>query len=323
LLAIAAAVIWLVYPVLKGGYYLLTSPRIRSVRARAITVSVVLAAILIGFIMLVPMPYRSSSEGVVWIPEEAFVRAGAEGFIKDISAASGSRVTNGETLMTLDNPILAAEEKVLVARIQEVDARRLQFLTTKPVEAAITVQDLHEARERLKRTREEIRDLSVRSRTDGTLVVPVPEDLPGRFVRKGELIGYVLELDRVTLRTVVSQDRIDMVRNGTYGVQVRLSERLTQTVPAIIKRIIPGATESLPAPALGTAGGGKIATDPTDRRGLTAVDKVFQIDLELPSRSDLVNLGGRAYVRFDHGWTPLAVQWYFKIRHLFLSRFNV
>jgi putative peptide zinc metalloprotease protein len=104
---------------------------------------------------------------------------------------------------------------------------------------------------------------------------------------------------------------------------VRLSERLNETVPAAITRIIPGASEQLPAKALGTAGGGEIATDPTDGQGLRAVQKVFQIDLEIPSNSQLVNLGGRGYVRFDHGWAPLAVQWYFQIRQIFLSRFNV
>ena len=66
-----------------------------------------------------------------------------------------------------------------------------------------------------------------------------------------------------------------------------------------------------------------MALDPSDRQGLTAVEKVFQIDLELASQSKLINLGGRGYVRFDHGWAPLGVQWYRKIRQLFLSSFNV
>jgi putative peptide zinc metalloprotease protein len=56
---------------------------------------------------------------------------------------------------------------------------------------------------------------------------------------------------------------------------------------------------------------------------MKALQKVFQIDLEIPSQSEPVKLGGRAYVRFDHGWTPLAVQWYFQIRQIFLSRFDV
>jgi putative peptide zinc metalloprotease protein len=86
---------------------------------------------------------------------------------------------------------------------------------------------------------------------------------------------------------------------------------------------VPGASEKLPTRALGTAGGGEVALNPSDGQGMTAVQRVFQIDLELSSQSKLINLGGRSYVRFDHGWAPLGVQWYRKIRQLFLSRFNV
>jgi putative peptide zinc metalloprotease protein len=114
-----------------------------------------------------------------------------------------------------------------------------------------------------------------------------------------------------------------MVRNNPFGAEVRLSERLGETIPARIRRIVPGGSEALPSPALGALGGGQIATDPSDREGLTAVEKVFQVDLELLRTPDLVNLGGRAYIRFDHGWKPLAVQWYFQIRQLFLARFDV
>lgn len=51
--------------------------------------------------------------------------------------------------------------------------------------------------------------------------------------------------------------------------------------------------------------------------------KIFQVDLELPAQRGLVNVGGRVYVRFDHGWEPLAAQWYRQGRQLFLARFNV
>jgi putative peptide zinc metalloprotease protein len=51
--------------------------------------------------------------------------------------------------------------------------------------------------------------------------------------------------------------------------------------------------------------------------------KVFQVDLQLPVELGLVNVGGRVYVRFDHGWEPLMAQWYRQGRQLFLSRFNV
>jgi putative peptide zinc metalloprotease protein len=323
ILAIAAAVVWLVFPVLKGGYFLFTSPRLRRVRVRAVTVTAVALLLLLSFLTLVPVPYRTGSEGVIWIPEESFVRAGAEGFIEKVVAQPDSRVEAGASLITLSNPNLVTQEQVTVSYIRELEARYTQYLATDPVKAEITQDELRQARDTLARVREEIRDLTVRSQIAGKFVVPVPEDLPARFVRKGELLGYVLEPDKITIRTIVSQSMIDMVRSNTERVEVRLSERINDTVPAVIKRIVPGASEQLPARALGTVGGGGVATDPTDREGLKTFQRMFQMDLELPFQSGLINLGGRGYVRFDHGWAPLAVQWYFEIRQIFLSRFNV
>jgi putative peptide zinc metalloprotease protein len=53
------------------------------------------------------------------------------------------------------------------------------------------------------------------------------------------------------------------------------------------------------------------------------MEKIFQVDLELPSRLSLLNIGSRVYVRFDHGWEPLAAQWSRELRQLFLARLNV
>ncbi len=322
-LAIAAAGAWLVFPILKGAHFLFTSPRIRPVRVRAITVTAILVILIGGFIGFVPMPYRTGAEGVIWIPEESLVRAGADGFIEKVAVPPGSRVEKNAALITLSNPLLRSQGEVLASRERELQARYIKFLSTDPVKAQMTQDDLQQDRNRLNRIREEIEALTVRSTTHGSFVVPSPEDMPGRYVRKGELLGYVLELQKITVRTVVSQSIIDMVRSHTYGADVRLSERLSEPIHAVIKRIIPGASEQLPAKALGTVGGGGIAIDPTDKQGLTAVQKVFQIDLEIPSNSQFVNAGSRGYVRFDHGYAPLAVQWYFQIRQVFLSRFNV
>jgi putative peptide zinc metalloprotease protein len=56
---------------------------------------------------------------------------------------------------------------------------------------------------------------------------------------------------------------------------------------------------------------------------MRALQALFQFDLESSTRSDVVNVGGRVYVRFDHGWEPLAQRWYRQIRRLFLSKFHV
>ena len=137
------------------------------------------------------------------------------------------------------------------------------------------------------------------------------------------MLAHVINLDTIRVRTVVSQADIDLIRNRTERVDVRLAERVAETIPATIIRVIPSATEQLPSTALGSGGGGQIATDPTDTKGVKTIQKLFELSLELASQSGVVNLGGRVHVRFDHGWEPLMTQWYRRIRQLFLSRFYV
>jgi putative peptide zinc metalloprotease protein len=51
------------------------------------------------------------------------------------------------------------------------------------------------------------------------------------------------------------------------------------------------------------------------------LNKLFHIELALSQ--PLERLGGRAWVRFEHGAEPLSRQWYRRLRQLFLSRFDV
>jgi putative peptide zinc metalloprotease protein len=79
----------------------------------------------------------------------------------------------------------------------------------------------------------------------------------------------------------------------------------------------------LPSRTLSQEGGGKIAIDPRDTMGTKAFKKIFLFDLEMPAQARLYNVGGRVYVRFDHGREPLVYRWYRGARQLFLRRFNV
>jgi putative peptide zinc metalloprotease protein len=137
------------------------------------------------------------------------------------------------------------------------------------------------------------------------------------------VLAHVVDIETLTVRTVVDQTDIDLIRSGTQAVQVRLAERLESPMSAEVKRLVPAASEDLPSPALGSEGGGQVPLDPHDPKGQKAIRKIFQVDLELPAQQGLVNVGGRVYVRFDHGWEPLAAQWYRQGRQLFLARFNV
>jgi putative peptide zinc metalloprotease protein len=142
-------------------------------------------------------------------------------------------------------------------------------------------------------------------------------------VKKGELLAHVVNVEAIIVRAIVSQQDIDLVRNQTRRVDVRLAEHLDASLPSALKRLVPSASDQLSSAALGTQGGGRAVVDPGDREGRKTLQKYFQVDVELPLADRKLHVGGRAYVRFDHGWEPLGFQWYRRARQLFLARFNV
>jgi putative peptide zinc metalloprotease protein len=175
----------------------------------------------------------------------------------------------------------------------------------------------------LDRARERAAALIVRADTDGIFMSPDAPDMPGRYYKKGELLGYVVDKSPPLARVVVPQDSVDVVRLATHGVRVRLVYRPDLVAEGKVVRYVPAGNEYLPSRALATEGGGQIATDPRDSKGAKALEMMFQIDVELLGGLSVDRFGERVYVRFDHKMEPLAVQWYRGIRRLFLSRFNV
>lgn len=321
--AVLTALTWIVFPIGKGLGYLFTSPRLRRVRPRALSVTAGVVTMIVGLLCLAPVPFRTRAEGVVWIPDEAFVRASQDGFVAQVVAQPGARVRVGEVLVVCQDSEIAAELKLLTARLQEVVSRIRQKVPEDLVKAQMLEEERKYVEESLHRAREKSNELVIRSRAEGALVIPKAEDLPGHFVKKGELLGYVVDMATVTVRTVVGQTDIDLIRHETEGAEVRVAERLSETMPARVTRLVPAASEELPSPALGNEGGGEVPMDPRDPKGQKAMRRMFQVDLQLPADHGVLNVGGRVYVRFDHGWEPLAFQWYRDVRQLFLSRFNV
>jgi putative peptide zinc metalloprotease protein len=315
---------WFVVPAAKIVNHLLNSPKLRRVRRRALTASALVAFGSIAAVLLVPIPLRTTAQGVVWLPDEGFVRVGADGFVDRVVSKQGAWVKPGEVLIEMSDIELVTELKVLEARVRELEAKHREQLVNDRVRAEILDEERRFAAQSLERARERAGELVIKAKAEGEFVYPRAPDAPGRFLKKGELLAHVVNADAIIVRAVVSQQDIDLVRNATRGVEVRLAEQVAHTIRAAVKRVVPSATDQLPTAALGTQGGGAVAVDPTDKEGRKAVQRYFQVDVELPqAERGALRVGGRAYVRFDHGWQPLGLQWYRRARQLFLARFNV
>lgn len=323
LLAAWAFASMVIVPGAKRLHFVAASPVLRNRRGRAVVATAAMLAAVAILLFLVPVPARTRAEGIVWVPEEALVRAGTDCFIARVATPPNTAVEKGAVLLECHDPLTQAEVKVLEARIQELEAKYRGALPTDRVQARIVREEIESARGQLGRARERQRELAIRSPADGIFVLPNSADLPDRFLRQGDLVGYVLDVQKPTVRAVVTQSDVDLVRNRTRGVAVRLVERLEEVVPATLRREVPGALSRLPSTILGASGGGRIAVDPREEGGVKAMESLFQFDVELDRPVDGIFVGGRVHVRFDHGLEPLGFQWHRTIRQMVLRRFHV
>lgn len=323
ILALVGVVLWLMVPVIRMAVYVCTSPSIHRVRRRAITASALISALSVGAVIWAPLPLRTRAEGVIWIPEQARLRANSDGFVERIVARPGSHVQPGDVLIICRDPQLTTQVRVLESRLEELQTRYTVQWLVGPTQAQMIKDEIAHLEERLTRARERVSELVIRSRASGTFEVPEASKLPGRFVRQGTPLAYILDFNALTARVVVPEADVELVRHRTRNIEVRLVDRPTQSFSTTIDREVPAATEELPSTALGSQGGGVIAVDPLDKQGMKTIEKVFQFDLALPTNAGIKTFGGRVYVRFDHGWEPLGTRWHRALRQLFLSKFYV
>lgn len=323
LLALWAVAAMAVVPIVRGLRHLASDPQLRRGRARAVAATAIAVLAILGFLAGVPMPDHSQAEGVMWLPETAMVRAGADGFLDRIVARPGAEVKKGQILLVCSSAALASEVQQSAAKLAELQAQYAAALVSDLADAAAVHAQFSAADAAEAVARQRAAELVVRAQTDGRFVVPQAADLGGRYYHKGDLLGYVIGKHVPAIaRVVVPQADVERVRLGVERVLVRPVDRPDTMLTGRIVREVPAGEEHLPSPALSAEGGGEIATDPRDPKDPKALQPMFQFDVALPGAA-AERFGERVFVRFEYRPEPLLQQWYRSLRLLFLSTFNV
>ena len=322
IMAIWSVGLMFVWPLVKGLKFVVSDPRLEAKRGRALKVTFGSVIALILFACLVPLPLWTVAQGVVWLPDEAAVRAGTSGFSSTLLAGHGAKVDKGTPLIAAEEPILDAEIAALQAQADGFDIKYSAERFSERAKAELTRLERDQVRLQLERQQERRNKLVVKSPSSGIFVVAKAEDLQGRYTREGETLGYVLPDTAVNVRVAVMQDDVDLVRHGLQSVDLRPADRTHASFKASILREVPAGQFELPAKALGTQGGGLIPVDPRDTHGLKTLARTFQFDLKWPEGASAA-FGSHVHVRFNHAPEPLAFQVWRRVRQLFLSRFDV
>ena len=314
----------IVWPVLKGLKFILLSPALTTVRWRSLSVTALGATGLVAAFALVPIPNGTVVRGVVWVPEESRVVAKASGHLEKLLAVPGAIVAVGDEVAKLDDPLIASKRKKAQGRLTEIEARLLSAETRTPFDLEVLRRQRELAEQELADIERQEHDLTVRSPASGTFIIPHAVDLADNFIKKGETIGYVRSDRAPSIRAWVPEGEIEYVRDQTKSVSVRFDEvPWTRLDSSHIEREVPESTRSLPTPSLSTDNGGPFALDPTAKDKGRILEDIFEVDVSVPKELTVERWGQRAWIRFDHGASPVVGRLYRAARQLFLGRFHV
>lgn len=323
ILGIWAGTMMFVMPLAKSIGFLLTNPALRENRPRAVAISGVFVAVLAAVFALIPVPFATVAEGVVWAEKETVVHAGTDGVIDTLLVAPNAIVTRGQPLLSMRDPLLPAHVRLLKAELKELRLRHEALLVVERAQARVVAEQIRHAQAKLKLTLQREKEMIVLSPADGQFLLSQAQDLHGKFLRKGDSIGFVANLGDPKVRVVVPQSAIDRVRDGTAEIRIRFADRFDHVRSAKIIRELPFVTDQLPSLAFATQGGGQISVDPSDASGAKALEMLYQLDLKTTPPVAAAGIGVRVFVRFGHGTEPIAFQAYRVVRELFLKQFSV
>src|SRR5262245_56940431 len=123
LLAAASLASATLLPLLRGVRRLVHVAELQSAGRRTkVRLSVACAGVAAA-LFAIPIPLHTNSEGVIWLPDNAYVRAGADGFVERVLMASGTLVQKGDLLIESQDSLLGMQIELRRKRIQELEVK--------------------------------------------------------------------------------------------------------------------------------------------------------------------------------------------------------
>lgn len=324
IMAIVAAWGSLLTPLWKGWKHVTESPVLAQRRGFVLRRTALLIALGAAFLGLVPLPFHSVHQGVLWLPDEAIVRAEVPGHIIRVLQPAGRQVAAGTPVLQLESLDSQARLARAAAAVAAAQARLRKAQADEPVRTEPLRAELQARLSELAQAQALADATQVAAGVAGRWVPQAPTALDGRHVRRGEVLGVLVAGPAQRVRAAIPQEDMDLIRARLQSAQVRLGGATPQTLPAELLRVVPGGEQTLVSAALGTQGGGDIAVDPARSDGTRPLQRVFDLELGLQAApAGDAGFGQRVHVRFDLGLAPLAWQWALRLRQVFLAHLNV
>ncbi len=212
----------------------------------------------------------------------------------------------------------------LRAELARIDATERRSFTESPGDLAPLVERRRVTEAKLEDRLERQAALAVKAPVAGRVVLFNPNELQGRWMRRGGVIGEVVGREQWEFRAVVSQDDASkLFSEDATELELRFHGSADQVYEPVSVRIVPGEQEFLPSPALGWPAGGPVRIAADDRSGLRAYEPFFLVVGRFDGASGDFWHGRTGVARFQAPPKPLLQQWLEELRQLLQRRFQI
>ena len=324
LFAGSAIIAWVIVPIFQFIKYLATSGELARNRFRAAFVTIFGLAILLASIGFVRVPEYFRIEGIVEPVNLAVVYAENNGFITDF-LPSGQKVTAGkDELIKAVNHKLEADKDSLVAELGSLKARKRLEDSRDRAAAQIIEKQITVLNEKITKIENDISSLDIKASISGSWISPDIENAKGVYLKRGQQIGLVADMNELRIRAVAGQSLADILFDQIdMKVDMKVKGRPKVELTGHVEEVFPAGRKVLPSQALGYAVGGSMATEVDDPKGITAAENFFEVRVIPDDDSIRLFSGQRIIVRIKMAPKPLLLQWYRLLRQLFQRRFHI
>lgn len=318
-LALFAIYQGLVAPLVRGLKALFNNTQLQGLRSKVLALSVPL--VVLSVLVLIPLPHASVTRGVVWLPEQAVIRAASLCQVNEVVAEPGAQVQVGDVLFRCVDNQLDAEKQYLEARVAEIQAELSGVARTDKVSYSKQLPELSATQTMLDDVQQRLDAEQHLAAVEGRFAVEGTSMLLGRAFTRGEVIGYTVAPVGRTIRLAFGERKFADVDEHIERIEVRIQSRgvNAEVFSTSMLRRAPRASLEVPSAALSSLGGGPHAADP-EGDGRRLLSSVVDIELEWPEAVGPAPIGEHVSVRFVHLPKPLAGRLIDSVKRAFMDR---
>mgnify|MGYP003624479503 CR=1 FL=1 len=319
ILAIWSVVMVWLWPLLKMLYKTVKSQEKSSGSRSPIVVLLSLGLVLYLLLFEVDLPKTTSIEGVVLAKKDSRLVVNEGCFFDAWLKPAGSIVRSGDPIVSCHNDKLETELLASQWQLKEVKAK-MRGSYSDPVQMNVLKEEINLLSNTIKEFEARISSLVINSQVDGELFIDNEKDRMGDWLKRGDVLGFVVSKEQLKINAMLPEYLIEEVRNEVDNIRLMVSSDLQPLETIKEWKIFPSTSREVVSELLTEQGGGNIKLDPSQDN--KTIESYFFVEI-LPKEALHSHINQRVYLQFVHQGEPIGFRAYRIVRRTFLSYFDV